>query len=138
MQEALRPEIIDGIQTEGTDPPKYSLHSHQPYVIYQIHLHPTYNVPTLWFTMYDLPMGEPAFDLDSVYRYLVPDEFKGRLRAAGIMGGLSGAVRGYPCCDRYHLILLIVLNSRTHSQMSPPSLFIPVRLKRAWKTLTVQ
>lgn len=89
--EALRPEIIDGIQTEGKDPPNYSLHSHQPYVIYQIHLHPTYNVPTLWFTMYDLPMGEPAFDLDSVYRYLVPDEFKGQLRAAGIMGGLSGA-----------------------------------------------
>jgi ubiquitin-like-conjugating enzyme ATG10 len=92
----LRPDVTYRIQTEDNGlPPKYSLHSHQPYVIYQIHLHPTYSVPTLWFTLYDLPMGEPAFDLDSVYRYLVPDEFKSRLRAAGIMGGLSGAVRVY-------------------------------------------
>jgi ubiquitin-like-conjugating enzyme ATG10 len=37
-------------------------------------------------------MGEPVFDLDSVYRYLVPDEYKSRLRGAGITGGLSAAV----------------------------------------------
>jgi ubiquitin-like-conjugating enzyme ATG10 len=73
-------------------PPQYSLHAHQPYVVYEIHLHPTYQVPTLWFSLHDLPMGEPIFDLESVYRYLVPDEFKSRLRGAGITGGLSAAV----------------------------------------------
>lgn len=37
-------------------------------------------------------MGEPAFDLDSVYRHLVPEEYKGQLRAIGVMGGISAAV----------------------------------------------
>jgi ubiquitin-like-conjugating enzyme ATG10 len=49
-------------------------------------------MPTLWFTLHDLPMGEPAFDLDSVYRYIVPPEYKSRLRAAGMTGGISAAV----------------------------------------------
>jgi ubiquitin-like-conjugating enzyme ATG10 len=49
-------------------------------------------MPTLWFTLHDLPMGEPAFDLDSVYRYLVPPEYKSRLRSAGLTGGVSAAV----------------------------------------------
>lgn len=37
-------------------------------------------------------MGEPAFDLESVYRYVVPDGYKGQLRAAGFTGGISAAV----------------------------------------------
>lgn len=49
-------------------------------------------MPTLWFTLHDLPMGEPTFDLDSVYRYIVPNEYKSTLRAAGIIGGVSAAV----------------------------------------------
>jgi ubiquitin-like-conjugating enzyme ATG10 len=60
--------------------------------MYEVHLHATYRVPTLWFMLHDLPMGEPTFDLDSVYRYLVPPEYKNGLRAAGITGGLSAAV----------------------------------------------
>lgn len=92
-QEALRPDIINGTMTANNAlPPQYSLHAHQPYVVYEIHLHATYQVPTLWFALHDLPMGEPTFDLESVYRYLVPDEFKSRLRGAGITGGLSAAV----------------------------------------------
>jgi ubiquitin-like-conjugating enzyme ATG10 len=92
-QEVLRPDRISGVVTETKAlPPQYSLHAHQPYVVYEIHLHPTYQVPTLWFSLHDLPMGEPTFDLESVYRYLVPDEFKSRLRGAGITGGLSAAV----------------------------------------------
>ncbi|KAI9650174.1 hypothetical protein NHQ30_000187 [Ciborinia camelliae] len=71
--------------------PQYSLHSHQPYVTYEIHLHPTYRMPTLWFTLHDLPMGEPAFDINSVYRHLVPEEYKSQLRAIGVMGGISAA-----------------------------------------------
>jgi ubiquitin-like-conjugating enzyme ATG10 len=41
-------------------------------------------------------MGEAAFDLDAVYRYLVPLEYKSRLRAAGVTGGISAAVSPYP------------------------------------------
>jgi len=88
-QEALRPDQM----ATGTDgPPPYSLYSHQPYVTYEIHLHPTYQMPTLWFTLHDLPNGESPFDLDSVYRYLVPEQYKSQLRSVGVMGGISAAV----------------------------------------------
>jgi len=91
--EALRPQLQNQYGGAMNDDalPQYSLHSHQPYVIYEIHLHPTYNMPTLWFTLHDLPMGEPTFDLESIYRYLVPAEYKSRLRAAGFTGGISAA-----------------------------------------------
>jgi ubiquitin-like-conjugating enzyme ATG10 len=61
-------------------------------VTYEIHLHPTYRMPTLWFMLHDLPMGENSFNVDAVYRYLVPPEYKSRLRAAGVTGGISAAV----------------------------------------------
>ncbi|KAA8576581.1 hypothetical protein EYC84_006682 [Monilinia fructicola] len=77
--------------TNGDTLPQYSLYSHQPYVSYEIHLHPTYRMPTLWFTLHDLPMGEPTFDINSVYRHLVPEEYKSQLRAIGVMGGISAA-----------------------------------------------
>ncbi|KAG9236327.1 hypothetical protein BJ875DRAFT_234692 [Amylocarpus encephaloides] len=84
-QEVLRPDPKQEV------PPGYSLYAHQPYVTYEIHLHPTYRLPTLWFTLNDLPMGDPAFDLDSVYRYLVLDEYKSQLRSIGVTGGISAA-----------------------------------------------
>ncbi|QSZ30126.1 hypothetical protein DSL72_004646 [Monilinia vaccinii-corymbosi] len=77
--------------------PQYSLCSHQPYVIYEIHLHPTYRIPTLWFTLHDLSMDEPAFDINSVYRHLVPEEYKTQLRAIGVVGGISAAL--HPITD---------------------------------------
>lgn len=80
-----------------THPPRYSLHSHQPYVTYEIHLHPTYTMPTLWFTLHDLPNSENGFDLDAVYRYLIPDEYKSRLREYGVTGAISAAVSD-TCC----------------------------------------
>jgi len=49
-------------------------------------------MPTLWFTIHDLPNGEATFDLDAVYRYLVPPEYKAQLRAVGVVGGISAAV----------------------------------------------
>lgn len=49
-------------------------------------------MPTLWFMLHDLPMGENSFNVDAVYRYLVPPEYKSRLRAAGVTGGISAAV----------------------------------------------
>jgi len=60
--------------------------------MYEVHLHPTYRVPTLWFTLHDLPMGEATFNIESVYRYLVPDDLKDQMRAVGIIGGISAAV----------------------------------------------
>jgi hypothetical protein len=42
--------------------------------------------------LHDLPMGENSFNVDAVYRYLVPPEYKSRLRAAGVTGGISAAV----------------------------------------------
>jgi hypothetical protein len=48
-------------------------------------------MPCLWFSLHGLPPDEPAFSLDTVFRHLVPDQFKGALRGAGI-GGISGDV----------------------------------------------
>lgn len=83
-QEALRPDP-DAL-------PQYTPYAQQPYVTYEIHLHPTYRLPTLWFTLHDLPAGEATFDLDAVYRHLVPIEYKDSLRALGVTGGISAAV----------------------------------------------
>ncbi|KAL2888613.1 Autophagy-related protein atg10 [Ceratocystis lukuohia] len=58
-------------------------------VIYEIHLHPTYRIPCLWFSLEGLPVDEPAFDIETVFRRLVPDQYKGGLRALGHMGGIS-------------------------------------------------
>lgn len=84
-----RPEAQAG---DGEALPQYSIYSHQPYVIYEVHLHPTYNVPTLWFVLHDLPMGEQTFDIESIYRYLVPPQFKSQMRQFGPVGGISAAV----------------------------------------------
>lgn len=61
-------------------------------VEYEIHLHPTYRVPCLWFTLCDLPANEPAFSIDTVFRRLVPDEYKAGLRSLGGVGGISADV----------------------------------------------
>ncbi|KAK2006881.1 hypothetical protein LZ32DRAFT_71837 [Colletotrichum eremochloae] len=60
------------------------------YVVYEVHLHPTYRMPCLWFTLHGLPADEPAFNLDTVFRRLVPDQFKDALRRTSSIGGISG------------------------------------------------
>lgn len=62
------------------------------YVTYEIHLHPTYQAPCLWFSLNGLPADEPAFNIDTVFRRLVPDQFKDGLRRAGSVGGISADV----------------------------------------------
>ncbi|PSR91906.1 hypothetical protein BD289DRAFT_365231 [Coniella lustricola] len=59
------------------------------YVTYEIHLHPTYQAPCLWFTVHGLPVDEPAFNIDTVFRRLVPDQYKDGLRKVGNVGGIS-------------------------------------------------
>jgi len=71
------------------EPPPYSPYSHQPYVVYEIHLHQTYQQPALFFTLHDLPMGEQVNDIDSVFRYLVPEDRKDELRGITPLGALS-------------------------------------------------
>ncbi|KAH8179773.1 autophagocytosis associated protein, active-site domain-containing protein [Sarocladium implicatum] len=59
------------------------------HVVYEIHLHPTYRVPCLWFTLKSLPLDEPEFNIDTVFRRLVPDAYKDGLRRQGAVGGIS-------------------------------------------------
>ncbi|KAG9248316.1 hypothetical protein BJ878DRAFT_54001 [Calycina marina] len=92
MDENTDEEALRTTNQQDDGLPQYTTYARQPYVTYEIHLHPTYRTPTLWFTLHDLPMGEPTFNLDSVYRYLVPPEYKSGLRAAGITGGISAAL----------------------------------------------
>ena len=77
--------------------PQAALHykQQQPdygHVRYEIHLHPTYQAPCLWFSLHNLPVDEEAFNIDTVFRRLVPDQFKDGLRTAGGIGGISAAV----------------------------------------------
>ncbi|KAK2072868.1 hypothetical protein P8C59_007197 [Phyllachora maydis] len=70
------------------------------YVAYEIHLHPTYQGPVVWFSLHNLPADEPAFNIDTVFRRLVPDQYKDGLRTAGGIGGISAdyhPVTGVPC-----------------------------------------
>jgi ubiquitin-like-conjugating enzyme ATG10 len=86
-QQALHSQPATG----GSALPPYSLFPLQPWVKYEIYLHPIYQLPCLWFDLHDLPMGESPLDLDSVYRYLVPDQEKTRMRGLGVQGGISMA-----------------------------------------------
>jgi ubiquitin-like-conjugating enzyme ATG10 len=60
------------------------------YVRYEAHLHPTFRTPCLWFSLYGLPADEDPFSIDTVFRRLVPDEFKAGLRTSiGTVDGIS-------------------------------------------------
>lgn len=66
------------------------------HVRYEIHLHPTYQAPCLWFSLHDLPGDEQeqALHIDTVFRRLVPDQYKEGLRGSvGGIGGISVDVR---------------------------------------------
>ncbi|KAI6372420.1 E2-like conjugating enzyme atg10 [Pyricularia grisea] len=60
-----------------------------PSVTYEVHLHPTYRTPCLWFSLSGLPADEPMLDVETVFRRLVPDEFKARLRNQGPIAAIS-------------------------------------------------
>ncbi|KAI1499625.1 hypothetical protein F5X99DRAFT_410811 [Biscogniauxia marginata] len=59
------------------------------YVNYEIHLHPTYRAPCLWFSLHNLPVDESALDIDTVFRRLVPEQFKQPLRNQEPIGAIS-------------------------------------------------
>lgn len=75
--------------------PKKPVTNTAGHVVYEIHLHPTYQAPCLWFSLHNLPNDEQAFDIDTVFRRLVPDQYKNGLRSAGGIGGISADVRTF-------------------------------------------
>ncbi|KAH7163160.1 hypothetical protein B0J13DRAFT_31064 [Dactylonectria estremocensis] len=82
----------DMMDAENSDEAALVKHPSRPdvgVVEYEIHLHPTYRVPCLWFTLHGLPSHELAFNIDTVFRRLVPDEYKAGLRSLGGVGGIS-------------------------------------------------
>lgn len=58
-------------------------------VEYDIALSPTYQVPVLYFMLRWANDGGPVIGLESVYQYLVPDQYRKQLKNVGIMGGIS-------------------------------------------------
>jgi len=79
----------DARDNTGGELPRYSVQADQPYVVYEIHLHPTYRTPVLWFSLRDLPPCDSPYDIETIYRYVVPDQFKDQLRSIGVIGGIS-------------------------------------------------
>ncbi|KAI1265290.1 hypothetical protein F5Y18DRAFT_67161 [Xylariaceae sp. FL1019] len=59
------------------------------YVLYEIHLHPTYRLPCLWFSLHNLPIDEPPLGIDTVFRHLVPPHFTDALHRQGPISGIS-------------------------------------------------
>ncbi|MBE3041243.1 hypothetical protein IMZ48_01380 [Candidatus Bathyarchaeota archaeon] len=84
-------------------------------VVYEIHLHPTYRVPCLWFSLKGLPPDEPAFNIDTVFRHLVPDHFKDALRGSGV-GGISGDVCPFSRCRAF--VNLVSLRAQGASRLT--------------------
>ena len=51
-------------------------------------------MPCLWFSLHGLPDHERPLDVDTVFRRLVPEQYKDGLRkVGGLVGGISADVR---------------------------------------------
>lgn len=56
----------------------------------------------MWFSLHNLPADEPAFNIDTVFRRLVPDQYKDGLRTAGGIGGISADVSLFALALSHH------------------------------------
>ncbi|KAK4158483.1 ubiquitin-like-conjugating enzyme ATG10 [Chaetomidium leptoderma] len=84
MMEAEEADSQQAVVPQNPDPFRAG------HVRYEVHLHPTYQAPCLWFSLHDLPADEQPLDIDTVFRRLVPEQFKEGLRgSAGGIGGIS-------------------------------------------------
>ncbi|KAL2180358.1 uncharacterized protein P884DRAFT_78067 [Thermothelomyces heterothallicus CBS 202.75] len=93
MMEAEEADQVNHVQLDDRDYLPHGVRP-RPRVRYEIILHPTYQVPCLWFNLQDLPADEDPLNIDTVFRWLVPDEYKAPLRASvGRIGGISLDVR---------------------------------------------
>ncbi|KAL2168484.1 hypothetical protein VTG60DRAFT_7220 [Thermothelomyces hinnuleus] len=89
MMEAEEADQANHVQLDDRDHLPHGIRP-RPRVRYEIILHPTYQVPCLWFNLQDLPADEDPLNIDTVFRWLVPDEYKAPLRASvGRIGGIS-------------------------------------------------
>ncbi|TRX98174.1 hypothetical protein FHL15_000819 [Xylaria flabelliformis] len=82
-RQSMRQSAADNMMIDLEEADKSS------YALYEIHLHPTYRAPCLWFSLHNLPIDESPLDIDTVFRRLVPDQFKHTLRGQGAIGGIS-------------------------------------------------
>ncbi|KAG6020220.1 E2-like conjugating enzyme atg10 [Claviceps citrina] len=91
VEDSVPPEDGEMVDAEESDKAAIvTISSHDTaFVAYEIHLHPTYRVPCLWFSIHGLPKDEPALHIDTAFRRLVPDEYKEGLRGMGGIGGIS-------------------------------------------------
>ncbi|KAG9065807.1 E2-like conjugating enzyme atg10 [Linnemannia hyalina] len=84
-------DIPDGEQEEEADPVVENSTSTTTFdylsVNYHIVFSPSYQVPVLYFNAYR-PDG-PAISLEEIYESLVPEEWRGAVRDAGLNGGIS-------------------------------------------------
>lgn len=84
-------------------------------------------------------------DIDSVYRYLVPDFLKAELRNVGVMGGVSADVRIIPIppppspslLERGEMGCRLIHNSIIHSQVYRLSSYTHVALRKLWRPLAL-
>jgi Autophagocytosis associated protein, active-site domain len=68
---------ITGPQMVGGQIPGSLAQTPRPEVLYEIHLHPTYQIPTLWFTLNYLPEHEEPWNFVTVCKYLMSEyEYK--------------------------------------------------------------
>lgn len=59
-------------------------------VEYDILLSPTYRVPVLYFVLRGSRVGPVG--IETVYQYLVPDQYKKEVKSVGVLGGISMGV----------------------------------------------
>ncbi|KAK6865766.1 hypothetical protein PG995_002294 [Apiospora arundinis] len=87
--EAMADDVAMDSEEDDQELIKHPSKANFGHVRYEIHYHPTYRAPCLWFSLHDLPGDEVAFDIDTVFRRLVPDQYKDSLRRTGSIGGIS-------------------------------------------------
>ncbi|KAH6650787.1 hypothetical protein F5144DRAFT_60421 [Chaetomium tenue] len=88
--EMLSTEEADQAVIVKQPPPKGFEVGQHGHVRYEVHIHPTYRTPCLWFSLYGLPADEDPLSIDTVFRRLVPDHFKAGMRAStGTLDGIS-------------------------------------------------
>lgn len=109
-------------------------HFQAGHVIYEIHFHPTYSSPCLWFTLHGLPAGESPLNIETVFRHLVPEQFKDSLRTVGPIGAIS--------IDVGEILFCLGTNHDVYSTtLLPDSLrssFTHVPSETPWLDLTAQ
>lgn len=108
MEESMADSMMIDAEEADKEALRYSSRAsfQSSYAVYEIHLHPTYRAPCLWFSLHNLPIDESPLDAETVFRRLVPDQFKQALRGQSAIGGISIEVRDLtnsePIAPSYH------------------------------------